>query len=171
MATCLSNIVSDVHSASIKSGGFGTFASSQPYPIPIAYEKCVQNNGNLYCFGGIGADEEYTTNSYYASLTSNGISSWTQTMSYPENGSDYSCAVIDGDAVCVGGGSRNVYYTGLTANGVSGWKALGGYPLPIGSEECVISGNALCCIGGGTGGLDITNRTYCADIYVLDSAS
>jgi hypothetical protein len=149
----------EVEYASLSSSGVGTWYSSTTYPTGFDDGSCAAFNGYIYCVGGdIDTNGDFTTNVYYATVSSSGVGTWTlATNPYPLAIAAESCAASGGNIYCVGGTADEsypntptdaVYTAAVSSSGVGSWS-LSYYPDEILHPSCVISSGYLYCVGGG----------------------
>ena len=133
---------------SASGSNIGAWQATANYPINVSSESCSAYNGYIYCTGGITGNSNSIVNymdtqaSYYAMISSNGISSWQQTTPYPVAYSGGGqCISYNGYIYCGGGFIGGaMYYAQLSSNGIGTWQSTTTYPLDIGdSQACVVS--------------------------------
>ena len=148
-------------SSLISSPGSNNWVATTAYPTGFDEGSCAvdTSTGYVYCVGGdIDRDGDFTTNLYYASLSSSGIGTWTSTTAFPIIISDESCAIDSnlGYIYCVGGTSdesnpqtpgNGVYTASVSASGVGTWTT-GDYPSVIDGESCNVASGYIYCVGG-----------------------
>ncbi len=154
-----------VYYASISSSGIGSWSKSAAYPAGIYLPSCFAANGYIYCVGGVNSNDNAVGTDYYASLSSSGVGTWTQTMAYPIVASGQACAISSGYIYCVGGvGSSSflnaVYYATVSSGGIGKWTKAGNYPQSV-MTDCVISSGYMYCVGGAN-----NSQIYGAAYYV-----
>ncbi|MBI3859225.1 MAG: hypothetical protein HY296_03150 [Thaumarchaeota archaeon] len=159
------NATNAVYYSSLSSSGVPSWTSTTGYPTALSSLSCAASSGYIYCVGGefvTGQGSSSTINtSYYGSLSSSGVSSWTTTTSYPSTVSGQSCVISSGYIYCVGGYNgknytNSVYYAPISSSGVGSWTSTTDYPSTEVGQSCVASGGYIYCVGGysGTGYLD-----------------
>jgi hypothetical protein len=89
--------------APLSNAGVGTWTETTTYPIQVTGQACSFDSGTVYCLGGQGSQNSYTSSIYYASVSSAGIGSWKDAKAnYPE-GVQTTCIALLGYMYCVGG--------------------------------------------------------------------
>jgi len=106
----------------------------------------------IYCVGGSNLLSKFNS-TYYAPITNNGIGTWQQTTSYPDDVFTESCSQYNGYAYCVDGlnssGLSNAsYYASITNNGLGNWHSGISYPIKTYYQSCPIYNGKMYCIGG-----------------------
>jgi len=170
-----------VYYASISSGTVGTWESTTNYPTAIEATSCVTSGGYITCVAGLtvpptgstppGTTTIYTSGVYYATVSSSGIGTWTETTDYGCTSSCQSntstgmtdsldtCFVSGGYVVCIGGEyaygyeTADVFSSTLSSGAVgSTWTSTTPYPYTTesGAGGCVAyAGYAYCVNLGG----------------------
>lgn len=152
--------------APISSSGIGAWTISLAYPSNIYFPSCFASSTDIYCIGGVNGNENAVNSVYYASLSSSGVGTWTQTTNYPASLVGQSCAVSSGYIYCVGGQSGEdsyssaVYSAPVSTTGIGTWQKAPSYPISV-ETSCVAASTDLYCIGGFDG------STTGADNYVF----
>jgi hypothetical protein len=141
-----------VYYASLSSSGIGSWSQPTSYPADTYFPSCSASNGFIYCLGGVGSNGNVVSTDYYASLSSSGVGTWTQTMPYPLPETGQACAISSGYIYCVGGEESSsftnaVYYATVSSGGIGTWTKTGNYPLSV-LTTCVISSGSVYCVGG-----------------------
>jgi hypothetical protein len=131
-------------------GGSGlTWQATTGFPLNGTFVSCSGYGGYVYCL----ADDQV----HYASISSTGVGTWSNSTPYPGTASYYppACAASAGYIYCVGGTNGNpssvtdaVYYAPLSSSGVGKWAQTTDYPTRIFSASCFASGGYLYCVGG-----------------------
>lgn len=98
--------------ASIASG-LGSWTQTTLYPTPITWSSCATSNGYIYCVGG-GTDDagDFTSDVYYAPVSSSGVGTWSSATSYPQEVYLESCVTSSGYLYCVDGQTDGSFITG-----------------------------------------------------------
>jgi hypothetical protein len=137
--------------------------SIAPQPPPAAI-FCVAGDSNF----------EYANASYYAAVTSNGISAWHATTSYPSKAFTESCSEYNGYVYCAdglnySGLSNSTYFAKLSSNGIGAWQKSNPYPVDTYYQSCASYYGKMYCIGGITNPLldTATNLAYYSSISNL----
>jgi hypothetical protein len=145
--------------APLSSSGIGGWNLTTAYPASVYLPTCYSADGYIYCIGGANVNDNSVGTSYYATLSSTGVGTWTQTETYPVAASAQACVVSSTDLLCVGGetsvGSSSsaptftsgVYYAPITSGGIGKWDKAASYPISIGTDCVSLSGNVYC-VGG-----------------------
>ncbi len=142
--------------AQLSSSGVGSWNHSTAYPGNIYYPSCFAAKGYIYCLGGADSNDNSVSTDYYATLSSAGVGTWTQTIAYPVQASGQACAISSGYIYCVGGETAGgqspsytnaVYYAAVSNGGIGTWKQAANFPLSVGTT-CVISSGNMYCVGG-----------------------
>jgi hypothetical protein len=177
---CVAGDTSDY--APLSSSGVGTWTATTGYPEEsymgstgqVTDQSCVAYGGYIYCVGGyIGGGSAYN-GVFYATLSSSGIGTWTETtgLGTDDGMSNMGCVASSGYIYCVGGFSgpgvgegSEVIYAPLSSSGVGTWTTSPNqYPITDGSPICVTSGGDIYCVGGWAGNEEYTNLAYYAPI-------
>ena len=115
------NAVGTAYFAQLTSAGVGSWTKTTSYPQQESGLACVVSSGTIYCLGGQGGQNSYTSAAYYAPISTEGIGAWTRAGNYP-NSLETICFALSGDIYCVGGfdsGSAGengaVYYAPLNS--------------------------------------------------------
>ena len=164
--------------ASVTSDGVvGKWSSTTSFPIPVDAQSCVESSGYIYCVGGY--DEALGTNAssfpsysvYYASVSSSGIGSWSESTSYPAGTYLPSCFAANGHIYCLGGVDSSTgnavstdYYAPLSSAGVGTWTQTTAYPIQATDQACAISSGYIYCVGGVGSSGSFTNAVYYATV-------
>lgn len=153
--------------AQLTSSGIGSWSSTTPYPLNITDSYCAGYSGYIYCVGGAIGGSTATNATYYASVSSSGIGTWTAGTQYPLKTYLHSCGIDSGYIYCVGGVTTSaVYYASVSSSGFGAWTsttAYGGgtiYGLLCGTNTVV---NYVYCVGGQNATV-VTNQVYYASI-------
>jgi len=151
--------------ATVGSGTIGSWSSTTAYPVCDYSATCVNNGGTVYCTTGTTLPyPTYIGNSYGATLSSGGISSWTTGATNPANGPYGGCVYYSGYLYCVGGypGSYTnaVEYASVTGTTINSWASTNAYPINIYENSCVTYNGYIDCIGGYTGATSLTSVYY-----------
>jgi N-acetylneuraminic acid mutarotase len=131
------NYSSSVWYASLSSSGIGIWAQTTSYPGDSFFPACSALGGYVYCVGGQDSSQDVLSTAYYASVSPNGLGTWTQTTSYPIQVTAQSCTTASTLMYCVGGiitggtTTSNVYYAGLTPSGIGSWQQAVSYPAGL----------------------------------------
>jgi hypothetical protein len=151
----------------------GTWTPTSAYVDATGATSCVVTGGYVYCIGGYTS----SSNSYFATVSSSGIGSWTSTTSYPitfaQGGIiNTSCVTFSGYIYCVGGhtlGSASgaiasVYFATVSTSGIGKWVATTDYPLATNSLSCAVAGGYIYCVGGALNSPYVSDAVYYAQI-------
>jgi hypothetical protein len=145
----------DVSYALISSAGIGTWTLTAEYPISDSAQSCLTSGSYIYCIGGYTSNGPEAVNStYYASISSAGVASWTATTIYPTTIYSQSCAISSGFLYCMAGSAEaaatdSVYYSPISpSGGLGAWTSTASYPTDDPGLSCVVSGADIYCIGG-----------------------
>jgi N-acetylneuraminic acid mutarotase len=164
-----------VYYAKVSESGVGTWVETTSYPINVTSESCIPSGGEMYCVGGIDdARPPITDAVYYGNLSSTGISSWTQTTSYPTSVDIQSCVTSARQIYCIGGApdfaaTDAVYRSSvLPSGGVGPWARLADYPNVVGEESCVVVEGFIYCAGGAPSAAEELDGVYYASASSLD---
>jgi hypothetical protein len=138
--------------APISSSGIGNWSLSTSYPANLYFPSCFAASGYIYCLGGVDSNSNAQSTDYYASLSAEGVGTWTKTTSYPLQETGQACVFSSGYIYCVGGqGSSSytnaVYYATASSAGIGSWKQAGNYPASVGTT-CVAVSGYIYCVGG-----------------------
>ncbi len=139
--------------APFTSSGIGNWTLTNAYPSSVFYPDCYAAQGFIYCLGGVSPDDNSVNSVYYASLSSTGIGSWTETTGYPISASGQACTIVASTIYCVGGEgnsgsySNAVYYATLTSSGVGSWATGAAYPDSA-VTDCEAVAGTMYCLGG-----------------------
>jgi hypothetical protein len=141
-----------VYYAPLSSSGIGSWSKSLSYPAGTYLPSCAEDNGYVYCVGGVNSGGDAVNTDYYASLSSSGVGTWTPTTPYPIVANGQSCATSSGYVYCVGGAGsssylNNVYYATVSSAGIASWTKAGNYPQSV-LTDCAISSGYMYCVGG-----------------------
>jgi N-acetylneuraminic acid mutarotase len=156
------NPSNQVFSSTLSISGLGNWTSeSSPYPRNVTGQSCVAYSGYLYCVGGsydIAGDN--TPSSYFASLSTLNVNTWTETTAFPVPVDTESCVSSQGYIYCVGGNnqtagtnatselSNSVWYATLSPSGIGSWSRTTSYPENFFLPSCVASNSYIYCLGG-----------------------
>jgi len=115
------NAVDEAYYAALSSSGVGAWTKTTSYPQAESGLACVVSSGFIYCLGGQGGQNSYTSASYYAQVSSGGIGAWKRAGNFPGS-VETTCLVVSRDMYCIGGfdSSSNgengaVYYAPLSS--------------------------------------------------------
>jgi len=141
-----------VEYAPLSSSGIGQWANSTVYPTGVYAPSCFAASGYIYCLGGIDSNRNALNTVYYASLSSLGVGTWTQTTAYPLDEIGQACAISSGYIYCVGGEDSSgyinaVYYATVSSGGTGTWTKAANYPDSTWTT-CFTSSGYLYCVGG-----------------------
>ncbi len=160
----LGSIIDSVYYAQVSSSGIGTWTlATNNYPSPDFGLSCAVNSGYIYCVGGTPATTSIYNTVYYASLSSTGVGSWTESSSnYPVGINFESCVVVSGYMYCVAGSTdwdeatdtSAVYYAPLSSPGIGAWQSAENYTYDVYGHSCVSDSLTLYCMGGWSDSLD-----------------
>ncbi len=113
--------VSTAYYAELSSSGVGNWTQTTGYPESGSGLACDAASGYIYCVGGQGELNSYSSSVYSAPVSSAGIGAWKKGPSYPQ-GVETVCAISSDTIYCVGGfdGSQvgengAVYYVALAS--------------------------------------------------------
>lgn len=149
---------SSVWYAPLSSSGIGNWTQTNAYPANVYFPSCAAYAGYIYCVGGLDSSGDALTTSYYASLSSSGVGSWSSTTAYPAALQGQYCVTASGNLYCVGGeGSSSgsytnaVYYASVSSSGIGKWaQSAANYPDSA-TTECAVSSSHIYCVGGSDG--------------------
>lgn len=166
-----------VYYASISNSGIGNWTLTNAYPSGVYYASCYASGGYIYCLGGADASNSAVNSVYYASLSSNGVGTWTQTTGYPASVSGQSCVIVSSTIYCVGGEANNgdysnaVHYAPLSSSGVGAWKTGATYPDTV-QTDCATAGGLVYCIGGADeSDVGATGAVYFASLTSIETTT
>jgi len=114
------NAVGTAYYATLSPSGVGAWTETASYPQAESGLACVISSGDIYCLGGMGAENSYTNAAYYAPISPSGIGAWKRAGDFPR-AEQTTCFSLSNDVYCVGGfDSSNgengaVYYTPLSS--------------------------------------------------------
>ncbi|HYB03728.1 MAG TPA: hypothetical protein VED17_04655 [Nitrososphaerales archaeon] len=147
------------------------------YPMTISSSSCVEYNNNIYCVGGINDDNlDDTAATYYASLNSGIIGTWTLTTSYPIPIDTETCVTSSGFIYCVAGdnqtggvtqnavNSTSAYYAPLSNSGIGNWTHTTTYPSDVFYPVCYAALGNIYCVGGVSPNDNAANSVYYASL-------
>jgi hypothetical protein len=97
--------ISDVYYAPLSPSGIGQWTAALSYPTALAVPACASHSGYLYCVGGFDSNQYSSTDTYYAALTSAGVTSWSNATPYPRPIDTTACVAYEGYVYCVSGTS------------------------------------------------------------------
>lgn len=156
-------VFDSVYGTSISATGLGIWSSDAPYPRDAAGESCVVSSGYVYCVGGFNTSGEGSAATYYAAISSTGITAWESTTPYPFSIYTVPCVAQAGYIYCIAGQQENtvggtgantnyptaeVYYAPLSSSGIGSWTASPAYPQALASPSCVAYSDEVYCMGG-----------------------
>lgn len=145
--------------ATISSSGVGSWSTTADYPTAVELSSCVTSGGYIYCVGGQYDPNQsgYDTNAtYFATVSSTGLSSWARSSNYSFDVSSESCVASSQSYIyCVGGypeslAGETAFYAPISSSGVGTWVSTSAYPTYVSVESCVFSGGYVSCVGGYT---------------------
>jgi hypothetical protein len=154
------NLVPDSYYATLSGHGVGTWSSTTSYPLSVESPSCAASFGYIYCVGGYEGGGTFTSNAYYATISSSGIGAWTPTTSYPtlSTGNSgiagQSCVIWQGYIYCIAGEDNqynsvpDVYYATVSDLGIGTWTATTPYPVAQNGGSCAILVGHVYCVGG-----------------------
>jgi len=125
----------------LASGGLGAWSQTTSYPSGITGESCATSGSDVYCVAGS------TNSTYYATLSSSGISPWIATTNYlgwDQNG--LVCTTGESIIYCIGDGTfGGVWYAQISPTGIGDWSRTTSYPTgtPI---SCLTQGSYIYCV-------------------------
>ena len=150
---------------------------SNVYPQDVNSPSCVTYSGDVYCVGGTIDDSgDDTAATYYATLSSGTVGTWTPTTSYPIPIDTESCVSSSGYIYCVGGNnetggsnsaatnSTSVWYAPLSSSGIGNWSLTNAYPSGIFYPVCYASAGYVYCIGGADVNNNAVESVYYASL-------
>ena len=152
--------------------GLSQFQSTAEYPVNASGFSCATNSSYVYCVGGYYSNGGTINfpNSYYSTLSANGISGWKTTASYPGNFLGNTCVSNEGYIYCIGdlSNAQDTYFANLTANGIEDWRSTSNYPLANTTGiSCVAQSGYIFCMGGQSASPNTnapSNLTYYANL-------
>lgn len=163
-STDTSSYVSTSYYAPLFSGGVGSWSSITSYPVGAVMNpsECGISGSNIFCAGG-STGSTYLAGTYYATVSSNSISSWSAGTSLSVN-TITQCPIYGGYMYCVDGYVSpayvaNTYYAPVSSSGIGAWSSTTPYPS-TGSQPCVTSGGYIYCIAGYTGSSAVSAVYY-----------
>jgi len=122
----------DVFYAPVSGSGIGPWASTAPFPYVIDDPRCMTNSSNIYCVVPAFNGTIYTssTNTFFATLSANGVGTWSRSAGPPSMAAG--CSALDINVYCFGGGNcppagppsdcySPSYVTSLSSRGVGTW--------------------------------------------------
>lgn len=95
--------VSNVYYAELSPSGIGTWTATTQYPEALSSVSCVLYSGSVYCAGGFDLNQHSSAHVYTASVTTSGVSSWTNSTAYPSAFDVSSCVAYLSYMYCVAG--------------------------------------------------------------------
>ena len=137
----------------------GQWFNTTSYPIPITGGSCNIDNGTAYCVGTVASG--FSTNTYFAPVSSAGIGTWKATTSYPQSFAEGSCSTYNNYIYCIGGvyDAGLSYYAPLSKNGIGIWKQTTSYPSSSFSlAGCDAFNGYIYCIGNEFGASDYSSQ-------------
>ena len=193
--------LSDSYFTTISSSGVGAWTETTDFEnmngvgVGLLAESpsCAAYGGYAYCAGGQG-ETRFLNKAFYASLTSSGIASWTETTDYAGSGTSgntgfgiayNSCAIYSGYIYCVGGQKNNVgspydisstFYAPVSSAGIGAWTETTDYGGPgssgltgsdVAYHSCVAYNGYIYCFGG----WDINGNTMSKVFYAPVSST
>jgi hypothetical protein len=171
----------DYYSKLSSNGGItGAWNASTSYPSASPYGvSCASSSGYVYCVGLLFSSTPNMV--YYASLSSDGVGSWTQTTNYPpptgsqQPGVGAVCVVYSGYIYCSLYGGSSMYYARLSSSGVSSWNSTTSYQWDVQFQSCTTYSAVVYCVGGDAettpGALSSTSDVYYAPIESTSTSS
>lgn len=138
------NLTSDVFYASLSNSGIGRWAKTTPFPNPISPPRCVAESSYIYCVTQSATGPFLPAgNTYFARLSSTGVSNWTQSSQIPSN--PLGCVASGGYVYCFGGAclappapcATPSYYADLSSKGIGRWNQSG--DLPTGAQGTYVA--------------------------------
>ena len=114
----------------------------------------------IYCVGGSSPPYNST---YYASVSSNGVSGWASTANYPISLESAGCSIYQGYIYCVGSLSwygAEAYYAPISGSGFGNWVATTDSPVSLGHAGCSIYNDYIYCLGGYSSSLTYNGVYY-----------
>ncbi len=165
--------------APISSSGIGNWTETTAYPVGangIYIPICYTTGGYIYCLGGLDSNGNAVNSVYYASLSSTGVGTWTQTTSYPISLTSQACVINSGTIYCIGGEGSNqgqyynsVYYAPISSSGIGNWtktSSSGNFPDSATTSCVLLSGNIYCI-----GGADASSNEETPNVYFISPSS
>ncbi len=164
-----------VYFAGTSASGVSAWTRTTDYPTNVTSQSCVLSEGYLYCIGGIDDQNPPITDAvYYGALSANGISSWTETTSYPMGIDIQSCVLSGQDLYCIGGApefaATNAVYrsTVLAQGGLTPWTRLADFPTTVAEQSCVAIQGYIYCIAGAPSAFEELDHVYYAATSALN---
>jgi hypothetical protein len=157
---------SSIWFAPLSSSGIGNWTLTTSFPSGIYYPSCYASQGYVYCLGGADINNEAVTSVYFASLSSTGVGSWSQTTAYPTAISGQSCVIVSSVIYCIGGEGNNgdysnaVYYAPVSSTGIGAWKSGPAYPDTAATDCAAVDGIIYC-----SGGSDESSSGFTGSVY------
>lgn len=144
----------NVYSAPVSSSGIGTWVQETSYPITVTGTSCLTDQGFLYCFGGYTASgPKPVSNTYFASISSGDVGSWTAGVPYPDTIYNESCVAQGSEVYCIGGigssGPTSTVETAALDDGIGTWSTGPPYPSAM-VGSCVSAQGVIACLTGNT---------------------
>jgi hypothetical protein len=143
-----------IYYASATAGSVGTWTmATNSYPLNLTDPVCAMTSNIIRCLGGATYSGTFVSNSYYASVLSNGdIGQWQTTNPYPYPIISLGCPIVAGFIYCPGGIAppfvyvANSYVAQLTDTGLSAWQPFAAYPINA-TSNCVSNKGYIYCTG------------------------
>jgi hypothetical protein len=146
-------------------GQLGPWINTTSYPAPRGPASCAIAGGYVYCVGGNGND------TYFATISSNGVGQWTRSTDYPIPIQDENCIESSNYIYCVGGVSigpnsqstdpyrrtPDVFYAPLSKSGIGPWAKTTPFPYIAASPRCMAYSSLIYCIEAGFDGTGYMN--------------
>lgn len=164
-----------VYFAGTSASGVSAWTRTTDYPTNVTSQSCVPSGGYLYCIGGIDDQKPPVTDAvYYGALSANGISSWTETSSYPTGIDIQSCVLSGQELYCIGGApgfaaTNAVYRATVSAKGgLAPWTRLADFPTVVAEQSCVAIQGYIYCVAGAPSASEELDHVYYAATSALD---
>lgn len=130
--------VDNVYYAQLSSSGIGPWFQTTAYPKALSSLSCVLYSGSIYCAGGFNLDEISSDNVYVGTISSSGISGWTNSTAYP-NPFDVSSCVMDYSSMYCVAGRTFLGGSKLTMSSNAFFATLGGTAVTSSSTSSATS--------------------------------
>lgn len=168
---------SSVWFAPVSGSGIGNWSLTNSYPSGINYPSCFASQGYIYCLGGADVNNNAVNSVYFASLSSTGVGTWTQTTAYQEAVTGQSCVIVSSIIYCVGGEGNSgaytnaVYYAPVSSTGIGAWKSGAAYPDTAETDCAAVSGWIYCMGGQDDSSSGITGAVYFAQLSDISGST
>lgn len=151
---CVGGGSASVYYAPLSSNGVGAWTATSSYPVGISGPSCSVSGGYIFCGGGTSSvTRNPIDNVYSATISSNGVGSWTATTPYPI-ATSYNCIPSNGHIYCISSPyyPPHSYYAAVSGSSLGAWNLSTTYPksgsYEIYLESCVPYNSYAYCVGG-----------------------